>query len=71
MPSDNSSGVFAAWTARDVFVRVIGRGTYQNAESVRQFGKQWLERSCHCFHIDLAQCAEWTAPFWVSWLGLG
>ena len=71
MQSDNSSGVFAAWTARDVFVRVIGRGTYQNAESVRQFGKQWLERSCHCFHIDLAQCAGMDSTFLGVLAGLG
>jgi anti-anti-sigma regulatory factor len=71
MRSDNSSGVFVAWTEGDVFVRVIGRGTYQNAEPVRQFAKEWMEKACQCFHVDLAQCAGMDSTFLGVLAGLG
>jgi len=71
MRNDNSSGVFVAWTESDVFVQVIGRGTYQNAEPVRQFGKDWMEKACQRFHVDLAQCAGMDSTFLGVLAGLG
>ena len=71
MRSEKSSGVFVACTEEDVFVRVIGRGTYQNAEPVRQFGKEWLEKACQCFHVDLAQCTGMDSTFLGVLAGLG
>src|ERR1043166_8191652 len=71
MRSDNSSGVFVAWTGGDVFVRVVGRGAYQNAEPVRQFGKEWLEKACRCFHVDLAECTGMDSTFLGVLAGLG
>jgi anti-anti-sigma regulatory factor len=70
MRKDNSSGVFVARTEREVFVRVIGRGTYQNAQPLRQFGKERLE-ACRCFHVDLAQCAGMDSTFLGVLAGLG
>ena len=71
MRSDHSSGIFVACTGGDVFMRVIGRGTHQNAQPVRQFGKEWLEKSCQCFHVDLAQCAGMDSTFLGVLAGLG
>ncbi len=71
MRSDNCSGVFVAWTEGDVFVRVIGRGAYQNAEPVRQFGKEWMEKACQRFHVDLAQCTGMDSTFLGVLAGLG
>ena len=71
MSNDSSSGVFVAWTEGDVFVRVIGRGTYQNAEPVRQFGKEWMDKACRCFHVDMAQCAWMDSTFLGVLAGLG
>ena len=71
MRNDNSNGVFVAWTERDAFVQVIGRGTYQNAEPVRQFGKERLEKGCQCFHVDLAECAGMDSTFLGVLAGLG
>ena len=71
MRSDESSGIFVACADHDVFVRVIGRGTYQNAQPVRQFGKDWMEKSCPCFHFDLAECAGMDSTFLGVLAGLG
>jgi len=71
MRSDNSIGVFVAWIEGDVFVRVIGRGTHQNAEPVRQFGRECMENACQCFHVDLAQCAGMDSTFLGVLAGLG
>ncbi len=71
MRGDNSNGVFVACAEGGVFLRVVGRGTYQNAQPVRQFGKEWLEKSCPCFHVDLGQCAGMDSTFLGVLAGLG
>src|SRR5688572_14316975 len=71
MRNDDSSGVFVASAEGDVFVQVIGRGTYRNAEPVRQFGKEWMEKACRCFYVDLAQCAGMDSTFLGVLAGLG
>jgi len=69
--SDSSNGVFVAAREGDIFIRVIGRGTYQNAQPVREFGKEWMEQGWKRFHVDLAQCQGMDSTFLGVLAGFG
>ena len=69
--SEDSNGIFVARTERGAFVRVVGRGTFQNAQSLRQFGQKVIEEGCPAISLDLSSCKAMDSTFLGVLAGLG
>jgi len=69
--SEGSSGIFVACTERGAFVRVMGRGTYRNAEPLRQFGQEAIGRGGRRIFLDLAHCQGMDSTFLGVLAGFG
>ena len=67
----SSSGIFVAHGNGAAFVRVLGRGSYQNSQPLRQFGQDIVRQGCHDLFIDLAQCQAMDSTFLGVLAGFG
>ena len=59
----DSNGIFVARNERGAFVRVVGRGTFQNAQCLRQFGLEAIEEGCPAISLDLSGCKAMDSTF--------
>jgi anti-anti-sigma regulatory factor len=69
--NEGSSGIFVACTNRGAFVRVMGRGSYRNAQPLRQFGLEIVARDGAMIFCDLAQCQGMDSTFLGVLAGFG
>jgi len=69
--NEDSQGIFIAWTADKLFVRVSGRGTYQNAAPLRQYGQEAIQEGCEAICLDLAECQGLDSTFLGVLAGFG
>lgn len=69
--SESSKGIFVGCTDSEVYVRVAGRGTFQNSQPLRTFSIEMLERGFKVFVIDLGQCAGMDSTFLGVLAGIG
>jgi anti-anti-sigma regulatory factor len=67
----DSNGIFVARNDRGAFVRVVGRGTFQNAQCLRQFGMQAIEQGCPAISLDLCGCKAMDSTFLGVLAGFG
>ena len=67
----DSNGIFVVNAGSDLFVRVVGRGTYQNSQPLRQHGTEMLQHDCREFFIDLARCQGMDSTFLGVIAGFG
>jgi anti-anti-sigma regulatory factor len=69
--NQDSHGIFVARDERGAFVRVNGRGTFQNAQSLREFGVEALNQGCPAISFDLADCQGMDSTFLGVLAGFG
>src|SRR5438067_9060859 len=67
----DSNGIFVARNERGAFVRVVGRGTFQNAQCLRQFGLEAIEEGCPAISLDLSGCKAMDSTFLGVLAGFG
>jgi len=61
MPGE--SGIFVLRTGQSVYIRVIGRGSFQNSPPLRTFAADMVKRGSRQFVLELAQCAGMDSTF--------
>jgi anti-anti-sigma regulatory factor len=65
------SKILVARTGDLGFVKVVGRGSFQNSGCLKAFYQQLLKDGVHRFVIDLASCSYLDSTFLGILLGLG
>jgi anti-anti-sigma regulatory factor len=69
--AEDSSGIFVAESGHRVFVRIVGRGTYRNAQPLRQFGQETIATRGKTLHVDLSRCQGMDSTFLGVLAGFG
>jgi anti-sigma B factor antagonist len=69
--SQGESGIFVFQAAPRVYIRVIGRGCFQNSRALRTFAADMIQRGSREFVLDLAQCAGMDSTFLGVLTGIG
>jgi anti-sigma B factor antagonist len=69
---ESSKGIFVSCaTDNRVYVRVVGRGTFQNSQPLRQFALEKIEQGQEAFVVDLGQCQGMDSTFLGVLAGIG
>ena len=66
-----SKGISVGCTGNRVYVRVVGRGTFQNSQPLRGFALDMIDRGCKEFIVDLGQCQGMDSTFLGVLAGIG
>jgi len=66
-----AKGISVSHSGTDVFVRIVGRGTFQNGQLLRRYAMEMLERGCEQFFVDLGQCQGMDSTFLGVLAGIG
>jgi len=69
--SDSAKGISVACTADEVFVRVVGRGTFQNSQPLRRFALEMIEKNYRRFTVDVGACPNMDSTFLGVLAGIG
>jgi anti-sigma B factor antagonist len=64
-------GISAGCGDGEIYIRVVGRGTFQNSQPLRRFADEMIESGCRDFVIDLAQCQGMDSTFLGVLAGVG
>jgi anti-anti-sigma factor len=68
---DSTKGISVACTDTEVYVRVAGRGTFQNSQPLRRFALEMIDRGYRQFTIDIADCSTMDSTFLGVLAGIG
>jgi anti-sigma B factor antagonist len=68
---DSSKGISVGCTNGRVYVRVVGRGTFQNSQPLRHFALEKIEQGQTEFIVDLGQCQGMDSTFLGVLAGIG
>jgi anti-anti-sigma factor len=66
-----SKGISVGRTKSRVYVRVAGRGTFQNSQPLRNFALDMIEQGYKQFVVDLSQCQGMDSTFLGVLAGIG
>lgn len=66
----SAKGIGVGTTQREVFVRVVGRGTFQNSQPLRRFALDMIERGCQQVVLDLGECQGMDSTFLGTLAGI-
>lgn len=69
--TDALKGISVGCTDAEVYVRVEGRGTFQNSQSLRRFALDMVERGYKVFVVDLGPCLGMDSTFLGVLAGIG
>jgi len=69
--SEPIKGISVGAGSEEVFVRVVGRGTFQNGQPLRRYALEMIERGHHGFVVDLDQCHGMDSTFLGVLAGIG
>ena len=69
--ADASRGISVGCLDDRICVRVVGRGTFQNGQALRQFALEMIESGQHEFVIDLGKCQGMDSTFLGVLAGIG
>src|SRR2546426_3906891 len=69
--TETSKGISVGHVNDEVYVRVAGRGTFQNSQPLRRYSLEMIDRGCHNFVVDLAQCQAMDSTFLGVLAGIG
>lgn len=64
-------GISVSCSNGEVFVRVVGRGTFQNGQPLRRYALEMMGHGYHQFIIDLGQCQGMDSTFLGMLAGIG
>ncbi len=67
---DSAPGIYVASETRPVYIRVVGRGAFQNSQPLRRFAEEMITKGQREFVIDLAQCAGMDSTFLGGMTGI-
>ena len=67
----DESGIFVFSTEHSVYIRVNGRGAFQNSRPLRLFAAGLIERDHRQFVLDLGQCTGMDSTFLGVLTGIG
>ena len=59
----NCSSVLSGCSNESVFIRVLGKGSFQNSAPVKDLIRQMLQRGFNKFIIDLSSCEQMDSTF--------
>jgi anti-sigma B factor antagonist len=65
-----SSSVLVGCVDRTVWVKVEGRGTFQNSAGLKEFVKQMIQRGFRDFVVDLRDCEQMDSTFMGTLAGV-
>ena len=71
MVSEPSKGICVGCADGWVHVRVVGRGTFQNSQPLRQFAMEKIDQGKQEFVVDLGQCQGMDSTFLGVLAGIG
>ncbi len=60
---EHNDAVLVAIHEAVALVRVVGRGSFKNGLTLKQFGSAAIRRGCRCFVIDLDECIGMDSTF--------
>jgi len=66
-----TKGISVNITGTEVYVRIVGRGTFQNGQPLRRYAMEMLGRGCDQFFVDLNQCQGMDSTFLGVLAGIG
>jgi anti-sigma B factor antagonist len=69
--SEPPKGITAGVSGNEVFVRVSGRGTFQNGQPLRRYAQEMIDRGRGQFVIDLGECLGMDSTFLGVLAGIG
>ncbi|HET6406803.1 MAG TPA: STAS domain-containing protein [Chthoniobacteraceae bacterium] len=65
-----TSSVLVGCIERTVWVKVEGRGTFQNSAGLKEFVKQMIQRGFRDFVVDLRECEQMDSTFMGTLAGV-
>jgi len=68
---ESLKGISAGCSENRVYIRVAGRGTFQNSQPLRQFALQKIDEGAQEFIVDLGQCQGMDSTFLGVLAGIG
>jgi anti-anti-sigma regulatory factor len=69
---ESPKGIFVGGASNNqIYVRVVGRGTFQNSQPLRRFALERIEQGQEEFVIDLGQCQGMDSTFLGVLAGIG
>jgi anti-anti-sigma factor len=68
---ESSKGISVGCVNDWVHIRVVGRGTFQNSQPLRQFAMEKIEQGKQEFVVDLGQCQGMDSTFLGVLAGIG
>jgi anti-sigma B factor antagonist len=69
--TDSEPGILVHCTEQAVYIRVHGRGTFQNGQPLRRFAAEMIMRGHRQFVLDLEPCAGMDSTFLGVLTGIG
>jgi anti-anti-sigma regulatory factor len=69
--NEPSKGISVGCAGNRVYVRVVGRGTFQNSQPLRLFALQKIDQGQREFVVDLGQCQGMDSTFLGVLAGIG
>ena len=69
--TESAKGISVSCAKETVYVRVVGRGTFQNGQPLRRYGVERIEHGCGEFFVDLAKCDGMDSTFLGVLAGIG
>ena len=69
--TESAKGISVSCGKGNVYVRVVGRGTFQNGQPLRRYAVEQIEHGCGEFFVDLAKCDGMDSTFLGVLAGIG
>jgi len=69
--TEQNKGISVARTADQVYIRVVGRGTFQNSQPLRRYALETIEQGCRRFTVDVGSCPNMDSTFLGVLAGIG
>lgn len=69
--TENGKGISVSCANDHVYVRVVGRGTFQNGPPLRRYALDMIKQGRHQFVIDLGGCQAMDSTFLGMLAGIG
>lgn len=65
-----SSAIQVGYSEQVVWIRVEGRGSFQNSSGVKEFARQMMDRGYRTFVVDLKECSMMDSTFMGTLAGV-
>ena len=69
--TDTAKGISVACTTDEVYVQVVGRGTFQNSQPLHRFAQGMIDRGYRRITLDLGACTTMDSTFLGVLAGMG